>query len=133
MERRIRDLIETDDGRIMLWTDEGTLDVLGPAKGTEKELAYATLCSGCHHRVDGKTHGLGPDLYGVVGRPIASASGYTDYSDALKKKSGNWTEKQLDEFLTAPQTAVPGTAMAFGGIPDPATRAAVIEHLKAVP
>jgi glucose/arabinose dehydrogenase len=42
--RRIRDVLESADGRILMWTDDATLDVLEPATGTARELAFATLC-----------------------------------------------------------------------------------------
>ena len=131
--RRIRDLIEGEDGRIYIWSDDATIDVIGPAKGTEAGLAFATLCSGCHAVQNGETHGLGPDLRDVVGRRIASAKGFDDYSAALRAKAGTWTERELDAFLASPQAYAPGTRMGFAGIPDAATRAAVIEYLKAPP
>jgi cytochrome c2 len=127
--RRIRDVLEAPDGRILLWTDEATLDVLEPASGTSRELAFADLCSGCHKTENGTSHGLGPDLWGVLNRSIASASGYTEYSAALRRHSGRWTQGELDKFLTAPQAYAPGTTMTFPGIADADTRAAVISHL----
>jgi cytochrome c2 len=130
--RRIRDVLEAPDGRILLWTDDATLDVLEPATGTDRELAFETLCSGCHKTEHDGSHGLGPDLWGVVGRPIAAAEGYTEYSAALRQHSGRWTEAELDEFLTAPQAYSPGTTMTFPGISDPATRTAVISHLESL-
>jgi cytochrome c2 len=130
--RRIRDVLEAKDGRILLWTDDATLDVIEPATGTGRELAFANLCSGCHKTENGTSHGLGPDLWGVVGRPIASARGYEEYSPALRRHSGRWTEAELDEFLTSPQAYSPGTTMGFPGISDAETRAAVISHLKSL-
>jgi cytochrome c2 len=129
---RIRDVLEAPDGRIILWTDEATIDVLEPATGTGRELAFANLCSGCHNTEGGTSHGLGPDLRGVVGRPIAAAEGYGDYSTALRRHSGRWTEAELDKFLTAPQVHSPGTTMGFPGISDAETRAAIISHLKSL-
>jgi aldose sugar dehydrogenase len=130
--RRIRDVLEAPDGRILLWTDDATLDVLEPAIDTGRELAFATLCSGCHKTENSSTHGLGPNLWGVVDRRIATASGYEEYSAALRRHSGRWTEAELDQFLTAPQAYSPGTTMGFAGISDAETRAAVISHLKSL-
>jgi cytochrome c len=130
--RRIRDVLEAPDGRILLWTDDSTIDVLEPATGTGRELAFANLCSGCHKTENGRSHGLGPDLWGVFGRRIASADGYDEYSPALRGHSGRWTEAELDKFLSAPQTYAPGTSMAFPGINDAETRAAVVSHLKSL-
>jgi len=128
--RRIRDVIEADDGRIVMWTDDAAIVSLKPAAGNSQEQLFATNCGGCHKVMDGKAHVIGPDLFGVVGREIASADGYTEYSAALKGQSGTWTEERLDRFLTNPQLAVPGTYMGFQGISDPKVRAAIIAFLK---
>ena len=128
--RRIRDVLEASDGRILLWTDDATLDVLEPATGTGRELAFADLCSGCHKTANDGGHGLGPNLWGVVDRRIAAATGYEEYSAGLRHHSGRWSEAELDRFLTAPQTYAAGTTMVFPGIGDAETRAAVISYLK---
>lgn len=77
---------------------------------------------------DGTSHGIGPDLSGILGRRIAGATGY-GYSNALATVSGKWSAKKLDEFMANPQLFSPGTSMAFPGIPDPADRAALIQYL----
>jgi glucose/arabinose dehydrogenase len=138
---RIRDLLEDDDGQIVLYLDSGTIMFLRPTakssgagdKGfvdedTRGQLLF-TVCSGCHELADGNSHGIGPDLAGIVGRSIANAAGY-DYSPALAKRQGRWTESKLDEFLKAPQRYAPGTTMTFEGIADPADRTALIRYLK---
>jgi cytochrome c len=71
---------------------------------------------------------VGPNLRGVVGRELASAPGYA-YSEALRARGGHWSAAELDAFLASPARRVPGTTMAFGGIADPAERAALIELL----
>jgi aldose sugar dehydrogenase len=127
--KRIRDLIELPDGRIMLWTDDAAIVTLDPASGATGSMLFATLCSGCHQKADGMSHRLGPDLYGVFDRRVASAPGYDEYSQALKAMSGQWTTARLDAFLRHPQDVVPGTTMDFAGIADAQHRAAVIEYL----
>ena len=64
----------------------------------------------------------------VVGRPKASEAGFT-YSDAMKKKGGNWTVDDLSTFLTSPRAFVPGTKMSFAGLPKGGDRANVIAYL----
>jgi cytochrome c len=44
-------------------------------------------CTACHSLNQGAKHKLGPNLWDVVGRPIAAAAGYK-FSNALKGKSG---------------------------------------------
>ena len=131
--RRIRDVKEGSDGRIIMWADDAAIVSLRPAAGTSREQRFASTCGGCHKVVDGKAHQIGPDLYGVVGRRIASAEGYADYSAALRRQDGSWTEERLDKFLTQPQAVVPGTNMVFQGVPDPAARAEIIAYLKSRP
>ena len=47
----------------------------------------------------------------------------------MKAKGGNWTFDDLDKFLTNPKGYVPGTTMAFAGIPRDTERADVIDYL----
>jgi cytochrome c2 len=129
--RRVRDLLEMDDGRILLWTDDGALLTVEPASGMNGAAQFGELCSGCHQMRDGSSHRIGPDLYGVLGRRIAAAEGYDDYSPALQQLRGAWTRKRLDAFLRDPQAAAPGTSMAFEGLQDDARRAALIDHIEA--
>ena len=86
-------------------------------------------CQLCHSFEKGKPNGIGPNQYGLVGRKIASAAGYS-YSSALKAKSGVWDEQTLSDFITAPAKAVAGTKMTFAGLKKPEERAAVIAYIK---
>ena len=87
------------------------------------------LIKHCHSFEKGKPNGVGPNQYGLVGRKIASAAGYT-YSNALKAKSGVWDEQSLSDFIAAPMKAVSGTKMTFAGLKKPEERAAVIAYIK---
>jgi cytochrome c len=89
------------------------------------------VCSSCHVFKQGGGNGMGPNLFGVVGRARGTAAGYA-YSDAMKAKGGNWTPDNLNEFLSGPQTAVPGTKMTFMGLPKPEDRADVIKYLQSL-
>jgi cytochrome c len=84
-------------------------------------------CAVCHTAVAGK-NGLGPSLFGVVGRPSASAPDFK-YSDGMKAANKTWDEATLDNYLTDPKAAVPGNKMAFSGLPKPEDRANVIAYL----
>ena len=98
-----------------------------PKKGE----ASIALCKVCHSFDKGAPSPIGPNLYGVVGRKIASLEAF-NYSPALKGKAseGDWTFEHLDLWLTNPQAFASGTIMAFPGIPDLHTRADVIDFLR---
>jgi cytochrome c len=86
-------------------------------------------CQSCHDLKPGPSPKTGPSLYGVVGRKAGALSGYA-YSPALKAQTFVWDEAMLNRWLTAPSDLVPGTKMAFAGLPKAEDRAAVIEYLK---
>jgi cytochrome c len=86
-------------------------------------------CASCHDISRSPSPKIGPNLYGVVGRPAGSLAGYA-YSPAMKSQTFVWDEDHLNRWLTNPADLVPGTAMAFGGIPDEADRKAVIAYLR---
>lgn len=88
-------------------------------------------CKACH-KIDG-TDSTGPHLNGVVGRAEASVAGF-GYSEGLKSQSADaWTPERLFVFLENPKAFVPGTKMAFAGLPKPADRANVIAYLASLP
>jgi len=90
-------------------------------------------CMVCHTIEKGETARVGPNLWGVVGRPMAKAAGFS-YSDQMVKQSEKtaiWVPDELDIFLTKPQNLVPGTRMTFPGLPDQQERADLIAYLNA--
>ncbi|MFG1373724.1 c-type cytochrome [Xanthobacter oligotrophicus] len=110
---------------------EVPIEQLFATASVEKGAAVAKKCAACHNFQEGAGAKVGPDLYGVVGRPVASSAGFA-YSAAMKAKGGDWTALTLNAFLTSPKTAVPGTAMAFAGIPKEAERADLIAYLNSL-
>ncbi|BBB12954.1 c-type cytochrome [Sphingopyxis sp. FD7] len=87
-------------------------------------------CVACHTVDKGGRHGIGPNLHAIVGAPVAAKPDFS-YSAAMKAKGGVWDEAALDAYLEAPMKDVPGTRMAFAGVPDTADRKALILYLEA--
>lgn len=88
----------------------------------------AKKCQACHTFDKGGPNRVGPNLWGVVGRPRASEAGF-NYSAAMKAKGGDWSFDDLYAFLKSPKAFVPGTAMGFAGISKASERADVIDYL----
>lgn len=103
----------------------GTAFAAGDAAKGEKVFQK---CKACHTAEKGGANKLGPNLWGVVGRKSASLDGF-NYSPAMKNAGKTWDAATLDTYLTKPQALVPGTRMAFPGLPDAGDRADVIAYL----
>lgn len=88
-------------------------------------------CRACHNNEAGKGNKVGPNLFGVADRDIASFAGFS-YSTALQGKDGNWTADALNSFLTSPKAFAKGTKMSFAGLKKPAQRANVIKYLQSL-
>ena len=92
----------------------------------ERGRALFRVCRACHGVDEGAAQTLGPNLRGVVGRPVASAEGYGRYSPAMASFGGTWTVERLDRYLHRPAAEVEGTSMVFPGIADSGERADII-------
>ena len=87
------------------------------------------LCSACHNAKPEAGALIGPNLWDIVDRPVASAPGF-DYSDGLKGIGGTWTPALLDRFLADPANLAPGTRMGFAGVTDAVERANIVAYLQ---
>ena len=103
------------------------LSPLAHAADAEAGKAVFNKCKSCHSDVAGK-NGVGPSLFGVVGRPSATAAGYK-YSDAVTNLKVTWDAATLDKWLTKPADMAKGTKMTFPGLPNQADRDTVIAYL----
>ena len=129
LRRRIRDVAEGNDGRILLWANESEIIALRPSRVLDEgQQLFASHCAACHQLGDGTAHGIGPDLAGVFGRRVAGAPGF-QYSPALRQLSGVWERERLASFLRDPAAFAPGNAMNFPGLADSAARNTLAQFL----
>lgn len=91
------------------------------------EKIFKTQCSVCHSVVNGKK-GIGPNLFGLIGRKAGSVPDY-QYSSANKTSGLTWDEATLDRYLKAPQQVVPGTKMTYAGLKNDTQRSDLIAYL----
>ena len=137
---RIRDIEETADAQLVLWTDDSSLiflsvesDFLENNKRTLawtveglKTLPLIKNCLQCHHfGYTNNTH-MAPSLSHIFSRPIASDN--YKYSDALSSTKGKWNSKNLTQYLLDPQSAIPGTTMVYR-VEEEALAAQIVDFL----
>lgn len=125
----------------MVWTAPG----VAASEPIAKRLAAADLQKGerllrrfcaaaCHTFTEEGRHRVGPNLWDVVGKPMA-AKPKARYSRALKKraaKGGIWDYAALDAYIEAPRRFLPGGTMSFVGLKRAEDRAAVILYLRSL-
>ena len=87
-------------------------------------------CAACHTVEQGGANGIGPNLFGVLGKPIGKHAAGFAYSGDLSGHGGDWTYENLDTWLAGPKRFAPGTKMSFAGLSDPQARANIILYLR---
>jgi cytochrome c len=96
-----------------------------PAAGQK---IFKAQCGICHAVVAGE-NGIGPTLFGVVGRRSGSVPGF-NYTADHKKLDVTWDAATLDKYLTDPRAMVPDTSMVYPGLKDNAERADLVAYLE---
>ena len=86
-------------------------------------------CQACHSLTAEMAPLIGPSLWNIIDRPIASQKNFS-YGSALSAREGRWNAATLDLFLQSPQEFAPGTTMVLPGIGDAEVRASIIRFLQ---
>jgi cytochrome c len=101
------------------------------AESLGQRLAQSS-CAQCHSFEKGAGHGVGPNLFGLIGRPAASSPGFTfsqPHTAAMKGKT--WDVALLQRWLTDTQAVAPGSGMVYFQ-DDPKRRDALIQYLQSL-
>lgn len=139
VEHRIRDIAEASNGTIVLKAEDDFVLFLAPldqpspdGAPLSSERRGAILfaqCQGCHANQPGTASGIGPNLWGIVGRQIGAVGDYP-YSDAMRAVGGRWTPEALRRFLSEPAAVVPGTSMTMTATYDQDQISDLIDYLQ---
>ena len=104
----------------------------GAASANGDAVAGASIfkvCKACHQIGESAKNFVGPVLNGVVGRRAGTYPGY-NYSEANKNSGLTWDDATLTKYLHNPREVVPGTKMAFPGLPNDQDITNVIAYLR---
>ncbi|WP_017196230.1 c-type cytochrome [Bartonella birtlesii] len=89
-------------------------------------------CAICHTSGRNESSRVGPVLWDIVNRPLASTPDFA-YSRALRANSNQkWDFINLDRYLQSPHKAFPGTIMSFRGIKNDQDRADLLLYLRSL-
>ena len=86
-------------------------------------------CMSCHTIAAGGANGIGPNLNGIVGKPVGKHAAGFAYSPDLAGHGGNWDFATLDKWIANPKGLAAGTKMTFAGLDDAQARADLLVYL----
>ncbi len=101
-----------------------------PKANADNGKSVFNKCKACHTINSGGANGVGPNLWGAMGKPHGHVPGFA-YSDALKAVPGNWDWEGMNKWLANPKKYAPGTKMSFAGLGKAEDRAALLLYINA--
>lgn len=90
-------------------------------------------CRACHTINEGGRNGVGPNLWGIVGRRAASIDGFRYSANMREVATGGhvWTVENLRAYITNPKAVVPRGSMSYAGLRNEAQLNDLIAYLQA--
>lgn len=113
---------------------EVELDPIAPRLANASQLRGEKIflqCKACHIARKGGRYTIGPNLWEIVDRPVASRPDFP-YSDSLKSIGGRWEFETLSRYLFDPKAMAPDTRMVFAGVKQVQDRADLIAYLNSL-
>ncbi len=104
------------------------------AANLEEGKGLAVKCTMCHDMTEANKTLMGPPLYDLFGRDIASVSGF-NYSagpGSLSGVNGAWDAAKLDSFLENPKQLTPNTVMVFAGMKRESERINLMAYIRSL-
>ena len=108
----------------------GLAALLASGDAAAGEKAAQGRCGTCHTFDQGGAVKQGPNLFGVIGKPIGKHAAGFAYSSALSGHGGEWSYENMDAWLSNPKAFAPGTKMSFAGLSNGQDRANIILYMK---
>jgi cytochrome c len=108
----------------------GAVSAIRPCAAADSAAGKAVFnrCRICHTVEVGGRNGTGPNLHGLFGRKAGGVEDFA-YSAAMKNSGIVWDDATLEKYLHSPRQVVPGTKMAFPGIPSDKELADLLAYL----
>lgn len=105
-------------------------ELLAGGDAAAGEKAAIGRCGTCHTFEQGGAVKTGPNLFGVMGKPIGKHAAGFAYSSALSGHGGEWTYENMDAWLASPKAFAPGTKMSFAGLSNAQDRANIMLYMR---
>ena len=94
------------------------------------EGVFKKKCKSCHVNKDNGKHGMGPNLFNVMGRKAGTVEGYTRFSDGMKASGVVWDDASMDKIMVNSTKFVDGGKMNGIKIKDATDRANITAYVK---
>jgi cytochrome c len=104
------------------------------AASIEEGKTLSVKCSMCHDFTQAQKTLVGPPLYDLFGRKVASMPGvnYSSGPGSLSSVAGEWDAARLDSFLENPKKFAPNTFMALPGMSRESERINLMAYVRSL-